>query len=102
MQAKGIPASSVVYVTGSACLCLSKCNDIEQSVSPVEEVLYLSVMGGSRLILGTKLCGFGHGTLLGASGDSKVGTLTPHLASGVSTGAERCAIECLACAVCMQ
>lgn len=69
---------------------------IEQSVSPVQEVLYLSVMGGSRLILGTKLRGFGHGTLLGASGDSKVGTLTPFLAS------ERCAIEYLACAMCMQ
>lgn len=75
---------------------------IEQSFSLVQGVLYLSVMGGSRLILGTKLCGFGHGTLLGASGDSEVGTLTPFLASGVSTGAERCAIEYVACAMCMR
>jgi hypothetical protein len=44
---------------------------------------------------GTKLCGFGHGTLLGASGDSKVGTLAPFLASGVP-------IECLAYAMYMR
>lgn len=52
--------------------------------------------GWQQASAGTKLCGFGRGTLLEASGDSKVGTVTPFLASGVSKGSERCPVEILA------